>query len=286
MKYGICPISVVSIRTAPAHKAEQLSQLLFGETFEVLETKGRQWCKVKCSWDDVEGWVAANQINYITQAAFEAHYNNVACSLELFQAVMGEHEFIGIPLGAQLPEFDGMRLKMGGQNFTFSGQAVFQDEIEQPLIFLLKVARRYINAPYLWGGRSPYGIDSDGLIQMIYKMAGMKLPRRASEQVFCGENIYFIEQALPGDIAFFENKNNRVTHTGLVLNDNRIMHAYGKVRIDKIDHYGIYNNDESRYTHTLRVVKRMLDHNEDLSSTQAWLFQNFEEPARTLSMQP
>ena len=84
------------------------------------------------------------------------------------------------------------------------------------------------------------------------------MPREAEQQVFLGEAVDFVEQSRPGDIAFFENKAGRITHCGIILPNHEVLHAYGSVRIDSIDHFGIYNRKQARYTHRLRVVKRML----------------------------
>ncbi len=261
MTFGICPLSVVAVRSTPADKAEMITQVLFGEVFEILERKGRQWFQIQCHWDKSIGWIKSNQVKAITPSEYHDYKNEKAFNLELFQAIMGENEFLAIPLGAQLPNFDGIRLSLGDIPFTFSGQAVLLDDIKKPVDFILKVARRYLNAPFQWGGRSPFGIDAPGLTQMVYKMVGIKLPRVAEQQVYCGENIDFIEQALPGDLAFFQNRNGRIHHTGLILSDGRILHSFGKVRIDKIDHFGIFDEQQGKYTHQLRLVKRIFNSN-------------------------
>lgn len=258
MNYGICPLSIVPVRSTPSDKSEMVSQLLFGELLEVLEVKNKQWSKVRCHFDNFVGWVATNQIKAITPSEFEAYQSNFAYCLELMQAVMAEHHYLPITLGAQLPNFDGMRFNIENNSYTFSGQAVFPADIESNAEFVLKIARRYLFAPYLWGGRSPMGIDSAGFIQVVFKIAGFVLPRETSEQVFSGKAVDFIEESLPGDIAFFENRSGRITHTGIIMPDHKIIHAYGCVRIDKLDHYGIFDESVSKYTHKLRVIKRIL----------------------------
>jgi len=255
--YGICPISIAPLRSTPSNRSEMLSQLLFGEVVEILELKGRQWVKVRCCNDNFVAWMAVNQLKALTPAESERYQTHFAYSLELFQPAMAGDHFLPITLGAHLPNFDGMRFELCETTYTFSGQAVFPDNIEATPEFVVKLARRYLHAPYLWGGRSPMGIDAPGLTQMVFRMAGFDIPREAHRQLALGETVDFVEQALPGDLAFFENKFNRVNHTGIVLPDGQIIHASGRVRIDNFDHFGVFNEELGRYTHHLRVIKRM-----------------------------
>ncbi len=267
MAYGICPLSVVPVRTSASDSSEMASQLLFGELVEMLETKGRQWVKVRCQWDNLVGWVAATQLRPVTPGEFATYNEHFAYNLELMQGIMSNDFFMPITLGAQLPNFDGIRFELEGLSYTFSGQAVFPGDIGPSAEFILKIARRYLHAPFLAGGRSPFGIDDSGLVQMLFKFIGHKLPRSAAQQVFLGNAIDFIEEAQPGDLAFFEDRKGNINHVGLIAPNLQVLHAFGKVRIDTIDHFGIYNQEESRYTHKLRVVKRILPMAQRVAST-------------------
>jgi len=258
MTFGVCPLSVVPIRSSASDKSEMVSQLLFGELFEVLETKGRKWWKIRCENDNYVGWVVSHQVKPVTPTEFDGYQNRFAYNLELMQAVMAKDHFLPITLGARLPNFDGMRFYLGEAIYTFSGQAVFPADIEINSDFIIKLARRYLQAPYLWGGRSPFGIDSSGLIQVVFQMAGIPMPREPQQQLETGTAVDFIEQTLPGDLAFFENRKGRIAHVGLILPEGGLLHVHGKVRIDKLDHYGAYNEEDGRYTHRLRLVKRIL----------------------------
>ncbi len=258
MHYGICPLSVIPIRSSSSHKSEMISQLLFGELLEILDRKGKQWVKIRCAYDNFVGWVDASQIKSITPSEFDSFQKDFAFSLELVQPVMGPDHFVPITMGARLPTFDGMHFKLGETPYTFSGQAIAPSDISPNPDFILKIAKRYLNTPFLWGGRSPFGVDSAGLVQLVYSMAGIALPREASLQIDEGETVDFVEQAAPGDLAFFENKAGRIAHVGIIMPDRRIIHSFGGVRIDLVDHYGIYHQEERRYTHRLRLAKRVL----------------------------
>lgn len=278
MRYGINPLSVVPIRSSASDKSEMVSQILFGEMVEVLETKGA-WSKIRCEWDNYIGWVDSKQLKEITADEFHLYRLNHACSIELVQPAAGQEHYLPITIGANLPNFDGLRFSLNGSSFQFSGQAINPSEIEANAEMLLKMARRYLYAPYLWGGRSPLGIDCSGFTQVVYKLVGIALPRDAKDQVAQGELIDFIELAREGDLAFFENRKGRITHVGIIMGDNQIIHASGQVRIDKIDHYGIYNSEKSKYTHRLRVIKRILPEKEpSLSKEELEQFESTQVP--------
>jgi gamma-D-glutamyl-L-lysine dipeptidyl-peptidase len=115
-----------------------------------------------------------------------------------------------------------------------------------------------LNSPYLWGGKTPFGIDCSGFTQMAYKLAGIKLRRDAWQQAEQGHTINLLEETEPGDLAFFDNDEGNIVHVGIILRDHKIIHAAGKVRIDSIDHYGINNKELKKYTHKLRLIKRMV----------------------------
>lgn len=259
MTHGICPLSTVAIRNSASQKSEMISQLLYGELVEVLEKKGRQWVKVRCAHDNLVGWVATNQLERITPSEFESYQDNFAFVLDVFQALATGEAFLPLTIGARLPNFDGLHFRIGEQTFNFPGQAVFPKDLGQGPEIILKIARKFLNAPYLWGGRSPFGVDGPGLIQVVFGIAGYPLPREASQQVEKGVNVDFAEQAKPADIAFFENQKGRITHTGIVLPEGKVIHVHGKVRIDKLDHYGIFSKDKGGYTHRLRIIKRLIE---------------------------
>lgn len=258
MKTSICHISVVPVRNSPSNRSEQQSQLLFGEIVEVLEEKGKIWTKIRCIWDNCIGWVLSNQITPITPSEFQRFEERYAYCLNLFQPLMSDHESMPITIGARLPDFDGIKFTFAGKTYRYSGQAVFPENLEPSVDKILKISQRYLAAPYQWGGRSPLGIDAPGFTQIVLKLVGLKLFRTAGEQVHQGTLIDFIEQAAPGDLAFFENKMGVISHVGIILPGNTIIHASGKVRIDKLDHFGIFDAERNKYTHRLRVIKRII----------------------------
>lgn len=256
--FGICNLSVIPVRKEPKDSSEQVTQLVFGECFEIISTD-EQWKKIRMLWDNYEGWIDEKTFLPIAAAEVEQIRSSSAFSLEMVGIAQGSSASIPIVMGSSLPFFQGFGFKLGKQKFNFQGQVSerggVQDRHGQ---FIERVAMRYLNAPYQWGGRSPFGIDCSGLSQMVYKVLGIQIPRDASQQVHIGSQVHFLSEASTGDLAFFENSEGNIAHVGIMLGQDKIMHAFGKVRIDMIDHQGIYNIDTKKYSHTLRVIKRML----------------------------
>lgn len=263
MQYGICPLSVAPLRAKPADSSEMVSQLLFGELVEIIEKEGN-WIKVICLWDEYEGWMDIKQIEPILTEVYENYKSNSFYSLELIQPAAGSNHYLPITIGAALPDFDGINFRLNKNKYTFSGQAINPFSLEASPDLICKIGRKFLYAPYLWGGRSPFGIDCSGLTQVVYKLAGIKLPRDASQQVEGGKTINIIDEAQPGDLAFFENKKGNITHVGILFPDRKILHASGRVRIDDIDHVGIHNKEVGKYTHNLRIIKRFIADHESI----------------------
>jgi hypothetical protein len=257
-KFGICPLSVVAVRAQANHHSEMLSQMLFGELFEVLEWKGLKWLHVRCALDKLEGWVDCSQVHLLTGVEFDAYRRNFAFNLDLMHPVFAEDFPMLLPLGARLPGFDGLGFQLAGETYHFSGQAIAPTMLHPSPELIQKLAKRYLKVPFLQGGRTPLGIDSAGLVQMVLQILGISVPRSATEQVMVGEVVDFAEEAQAGDIAFFENSKGHISHCGLLLSATEIMHVFGYGRIDLLDHFGIYNRNSCHYTHHLRLIKRVL----------------------------
>lgn len=253
-KYGICRVSMAPIRRFDKDQSEMISQLLFGEKVEVLIKKHTNWAKIRCLYDDYAGWIDKRMIYYIDEKTLNKYNQDVGIVAEFAQGVTSGQERHCLTYGSELSRFDGMSFKTPFGKFLYNGQFIYPAEMKDRREMIVKLARRFLNCPYLWGGRSPFGIDCSGFTQIVYKMAGIKLPRDAKDQVLEGDTLDFVIEAQPGDLAFFV-KDQRVHHVGIILEDNMIIHASGYVRIDKLDHFGIYNKQHRDYTHQLRICK-------------------------------
>lgn len=256
MHYGICNLSIVPVRIEPSDKSEMVSQLLFGEHFMVLEIH-KKWSKISIAFDNYEGWIDTNQYLQISEENYvEIEQSNSVLTGELIDFVTDEKEsYLTITIGASLPFYNDKNLKLGPVNYHYEGR-VFAGK--QPKEALIEMATQFLNAPYLWGGKTPFGIDCSGFTQMVYKLCGYKLLRDAGQQATQGAVLSFIEESEPGDLAFFDNEEGVITHVGIIMKDNYIIHAHGKIRIDRIDHSGIFNVDSQRHTHKLRVIKKII----------------------------
>ena len=256
--HGVCKVSVAPIRKRADDTSEIVSQLLFGETVTILTKKNKSWVKVECEWDSYVGWMDPKQLQGLTESDFESLKKDNAYALELSQPITyGEISF-PILAASTLSNFDGMTFTILRERHFYNGQVIVPSQVSITPELLIKVARKYLNAPYLWGGRSPFGIDCSGFTQCVFKIFGIRLPRDAYQQAELGEMVDFVSSSNVGDLAFFENKEGRIHHVGIILEDNRIIHASGMVRIDMLDHFGIFHKGKRSYTHTLRFIKRIL----------------------------
>lgn len=257
MEYGICPLSIVPVRSEPNDRAEQVTQLLFGETLEVLHSK-QQWRHIRIRHDGYEGWIDEKQYLHLSKKELDAAEAKAAFSVEVAHSVTNDTHHIPIVLGSTLPQFDGINCSLGKHKYWFSGQAYDPAVHNHKPQVLEKLVHKFHYAPYLWGGRTPFGVDCSGLTQTVYRVLGVPLKRDAYQQAQQGQEIGFLDAAQPGDLAFFTNKEGRIAHVGILLPQGQIIHAYGRVRIDKLDHHGIYNAAQDKYTHKLRLLRRVL----------------------------
>jgi hypothetical protein len=240
----------------PNDKSELVNQVLFGEHFEILETSG-SWCKVRLGYDHYEGWIDNKQFVFTDKKNIETlEKSTPVYAGEIIDFVTDKQQnFAAIPMGSVLPHFKDQNLKINDTEFHYEGTVLQGIQDKNTLV---DIAVKFLNSPYLWGGKTPFGIDCSGFTQLVYKLCGHKLLRDAAQQATQGDALSFIEESEPGDLAFFDNDEGNITHVGIILKDNYIIHAHGKVRIDRIDHTGIFNAERQRHTHKLRVIKKIL----------------------------
>lgn len=261
MHYGISQLSLIPVRKEPSEQSEMVTQILFGENFEIIEEIPK-WCYVKLAWDGYTGWTDTKMITPVDERVIsKIEKNPIAVTSDIFNIIEDKNGQATILVaGSTLPNWRPYlkRFTINKETYMQKG-AVIYGKIKDPRELILSQAYKYYNAPYLWGGRSPLGIDCSGFSQVLYKMIGIKIPRDASQQACSGQIISSLTESEPGDLAFFENEEGRIVHVGLIWKHDKIIHASGRVRIDKLDHYGIFDTAMKCYTHKLCVLKKIIN---------------------------
>lgn len=259
MNYGICDQAVVPVRIQPGDQQEMSNQLLFGDMI-VIKGQVKNWLLIETFDDQYEGWVDQKQLSIIDNELF----NQLIVSERNYVVTLAEEVFseekpkILLTRGAFLPFYEHNAFAIKGIKYPFEKKVKCSSDSYQAE-HLIDLAKSYLGSPYLWGGRSPFGIDCSGFVQVVYKMFGFYLPRDASQQVQHGESVNFIHEAIAGDLAFFGNDDGTIIHVGILVNNSQIIHASGSVRIDTIDHQGIFNQETNKYSHQLRIIKRIVN---------------------------
>jgi len=246
---GISLLGIVPIRAEPSEKSEMVSQLLFGEYFFIVDQTDK-WLYIKSGIDGYQGWVSKNMTSDLPDDFPITYTPYVICSPYAICAVAGKR--IHLPGGSLLPAtIEKSYFILNGEKYTFCG-GMTQPESGG----FVALALQYLGAPYLWGGKTIFGMDCSGLVQVICRMAGIWLPRDASQQVNSGREIDY-NMAATNDIAFFNDDDGKIVHTGILCDANSIIHASGCVRINRFDEKGILNETEDKYTHKLHSIRRL-----------------------------
>ncbi|OCK52399.1 hydrolase Nlp/P60 [Chryseobacterium sp. CBo1] len=238
MNKGICVVTVAPVRAENSDKAEIVTEILFGESADILEVN-KNWTKIKMHYDGYEGWMDTKQIKPVTDEYLANR--KVTLITEDFSSIMTN---------------DGKTLLSMGSEVEFPAVASRRSHDVRESIVL--TAKEFLNIPYLWGGKSFFAVDCSGFVQLVYKIHHVKMPRDTYQQAEVGEALTFVEESQPGDLAFFENSEGKIIHVGIMLENQKIIHASGKVRIDTLDSSGIFNKELNKHTHKLRVIKSIL----------------------------
>lgn len=254
MAFAICIVPVCPLRAEASHRSEMVSQLLLGESGTVLEESG-DFVKLSCLHDGYEGWCQHSQL--VIQETLPGEPNSHIYVSDWIDKVAINGVNAYVPMGTPVISPVQTELPIGPYKLHYLGTSPWNAAIASPTPEAVTVrAYRFLNTPYLWGGRSVFGIDCSGFTQMVFRFFHIALMRDAYLQATQGEVVGFLQEAHCGDLAFFDNAEGKITHVGILLNDHEIIHASGKVRIDKIDNFGIINTDTGKRTHSLRIIKR------------------------------
>jgi hypothetical protein len=254
MKYAICTVSAAPVRKEDAHRSEMTSQLLFGETMEVLEEKG-DWLRIKSMHDGYEGWLTHHLVEEIEELFAITPVQFVTTGL--VNPLTLPNELVNLPMGSSLTGYDEeTRLLWDGQHKYHGTYRNVKDKYDLDLLW--RTVHAWINAPYLWGGRTFMGVDCSGFVQVVFKVLGISLLRDAYQQATQGTAVENLADAKAGDVAFFHNEAGKIIHVGILLSNEEIIHASGKVRVDKINTTGIINSANGKRTHQLNCIRSFL----------------------------
>lgn len=248
---GYCSVAISPIRQSSSDTSEMVTQLLFGEVVTIIDRQDKWW-KIQSYSDNYIGWCDPKQISLLTKKEVNRWLNGIFHERSMTRMLDTDRGILPIFKGSFIPFGDLEEFNIGNTVYRFkSAPEIFKNT------GAFEIAKEYLNAPYLWGGKTPFGIDCSGLTQAVFRFLAINLPRDASQQVEYGTSISF-DEIQSGDVAFFHNDAGKIIHVGILNEKKEIIHASGYVRINKFDTLGILNDYEEFYTHQLNCIKRML----------------------------
>lgn len=254
MKYAVVQVPAVPVRKKPDHRSEMVNQLLFGEAVKVIKEKKELWSKVKSLHDGYEGWVQRAMLLETDELSVSTR--SIYVVAEMFGKVKLAAKKLHVPAGSTLPFLENKKGRLGAMQYRFSGNYIKRDECPPSAGRVEELSKPWLGVPYLWGGRTPMGIDCSGLVQVVFKQMGIDLPRDTWQQAEEGKLVKKFKQAKPGDLAFF-TRNGRIIHVGIVLPGQKIIHSSGKVRIDELTKRGIVHAESGKLLVKLERIKRL-----------------------------
>ena len=250
MEYGISTLAIIPMRAEPSERSEMVSQLLFGEEYEVVERTDK-WLQIATLHDGYSGWINFTQVTTLNEKEPSDYKADAVLSNKVVSALVKHSNgtLVYIPFGSSLPGLKDGKMLLAGEFYDVSNLQTENTDI-------MATAQSFLNAPYLWGGRTHMGVDCSGFVQAVFRQFGVNLKRDAYLQAEQGTVVDFLQEAKAGDLAFFDNEDSKIIHVGVMLNNEQIIHSSGRVKIERIDGQGIYSEEFKRYTHKLRIIKR------------------------------
>jgi gamma-D-glutamyl-L-lysine dipeptidyl-peptidase len=254
MSYAVCCVPVANVRIEPDHKAELVSQLLFGECCIITIVEKNGWVKIVNKTDAYTGWCQQSHFQEIDDTLYYLEENNLTA--DWVNEIDYNGHMMWVPFGSSLTAMKNGNAFWRRNTVHYAGNVWDPVTAKHDAKTIRQLAFKFLNTAYLWGGRSVFGVDCSGFTQSVYKFLNVPLLRDAQQQATQGELVGFLQEAHCGDLAFFDNEEGEIIHVGILLNAQEIIHAAGKVRIDKIDNEGIVDADTGQRTQRLRIIKR------------------------------
>ncbi|MFI5153577.1 MAG: NlpC/P60 family protein [Chitinophagales bacterium] len=254
MQHAICSVPCSPVRSAPSHQSEMVNQLIFGESCSVSQIVKSEWVHIKSSFDNYEGFV---QFSHLTEVESAEHESiPVQLTADWISTIEYNGVPMKIPLGSRLTGIRNGTLMQDDNTIRFSGKTWDPKLAEKEFETLKNLCIQFLNTAYLWGGKTVFGTDCSGFTQTIFQFFNISLQRDAWQQAEQGILVNSLEEARPADLAFFESPGGKITHVGIIMQSSEIIHASGKVRIDRIDLGGILSSKTGNRTHILSRIKR------------------------------
>jgi hypothetical protein len=254
MSYAVCCVAVAPVRAEPDHKSEMISQLLFGECCIITFVVKDGWIKIVSKLDAYSGWCSLAHFQEIDDTQYYTEERMLTA--DWVNEVDYNGHMMWLPLGCSLTAMQNGNMFWRKNTVHYTGNIWDPATAKHNAKTVKQLAFKFLNTTYLWGGKSIFGIDCSGFTQSVYKFLNIQLFRDAQQQATQGELVSFLQEAQCGDLAFFDNEEGSIVHVGLLLNQREIIHASGKVKIDKIDNEGIVEPDTGNRTQRLRIIKR------------------------------
>jgi hypothetical protein len=256
MSTAICCVPVSPQRAEPSHRTEMVTQLIFGECCEILETIKDNWTRIRSAYDGYEGWCTSSHLTEIDDKDYQTA--GTALTSEWVSGLEYNGHPMMVPLGSSLTAMKNGRAHWRKNQVHYKGKIWEPATASTDAKSIRNLTYKFLNTPYLWGGKTVFGTDCSGFTQTVFKLLGIPLLRDAWQQATQGDSVGFLEETKTGDLAFFDNEEGKITHVGILLNSQEIIHSSGKVRVDKIDNMGILQSENFQRTHHLRLIKRLL----------------------------
>lgn len=225
---AVVTAAIAPLLGEPQVSAPRVSEVLHGEPLEILEQR-EQWLRVRAP----DGYIAWLHAGYVTTgpAAWAADWQERATARSLSADIVTAEGRRRLPTGARVAFRRGVVELADGQHGAVAGGNVRREQelrVEARHLALPEIAQKwYGGAPYLWGGRTEWGIDCSGLVQAVYGARGIKLPRDSDQQFGEGSEIAMSADGAEyesGDLLFFAERG-RVSHVALWAGAGRIVHS-------------------------------------------------------------
>ena len=236
-------VPAASVRKRPSHRQEMSNQLLYGEDLTVLALKTNGWVKIQSNYDNYIGWVTSSMIEIGSNKKQSLQFVK-----DLVKTFSIDGNLLLLSMGASIPA-NTKASRAAEKKSTANKNSIGISQLKS-------ITKQWLNVPYLWGGKTPMGVDCSGFVQVVYKVLGVHLLRDAQEQATQGKSVKDLKDSLPGDLLFF-NRGRKIIHVGIYLGNNKIIHSSGCVRIDMVDQKGIAQLDTGKRTHKLHSIKRV-----------------------------